>query len=191
MLMLLATNVELSELYLEACGGTNRVQIDGHKIAGQGPGLNHRFWVEMVAKFNDTAIVDDFPFEYTCDASREVYSSVDALQRVHTPAKYQPGFLWRWGFVSPTFQSISVIPFLTPLCSPRSLQQVYRSTKTLTATSMQVANMGFHFGTLCHRVRQFYRRTNTSTWTLQARGGILWRSCACITRCVRINITII
>jgi hypothetical protein len=103
MLMLLATNDELLELYLEACGGTTRVQMDGHKIAGQGPGLNHRFWVEMVAQFNDTAIVSDFPFEYVCDEKEEIFSSADPTLRVRTPAKYDNGFFLVFGIRQPNF----------------------------------------------------------------------------------------
>ena len=100
-LMLIANYPQLLELYLDSCGGSTQKQCDGHKIPGQGSGVMHQFWFQLEVLFNDTSIVSDFPFEYTVDSERKVFSSVDPLSEVLTPAKFRSGFFVALGIKQP------------------------------------------------------------------------------------------
>jgi hypothetical protein len=67
-LTLLATDPILLALYMQSRGPTDRIALDAganqHVNTGQGMGLNHAYFVALVEAFNDSTIVNDFPFEY-------------------------------------------------------------------------------------------------------------------------------
>jgi hypothetical protein len=104
MLMLIATRPDLLALYQDSCAGTSRTQLDaGAKPsvnAGQGMGLNHAYWVSMVALFNDITIVSDFPFEYFVPHNMVVIHS-DAVTQVPTPPTIEGGLFEGLGLKQP------------------------------------------------------------------------------------------
>jgi len=104
MLMLIATRPALLALYQDSCAGTSRTQLDaGSKPtvnAGQGMGLNHAYWVSMVALFNDDTIVSDFPFDYFVPHDMVVMHS-DAVTHVPTPPTIEGGLFEGLGLKQP------------------------------------------------------------------------------------------
>jgi hypothetical protein len=97
MLMLMAEDPSLLQLYKDSNGGTDRKQTDAGANPlvnpGQGMGPNHTYHFVMAKHFNDSTIVNDFPFEHIPQATA-IHS--DGKTVVHVPAKIKYAFIMQY-----------------------------------------------------------------------------------------------